>query len=160
MVGRLLLYDALAMTFEQVKLRRDPACPLCGTAPTLTELSDYAAFCGTGRGEETGPSEEITALELKRRLDAGESLEIIDVREPHEWAICRIGGARLVPLGTLAGRVHEFDSSRTYVMQCRSGARSAKAVAVLRAAGFRRLLNLQGGILAWARDVDPSMPTD
>jgi len=158
LVGRLLLYDALAMTFEQVTLRRDPACPLCGDAPTLTELSDYAALCGTGRGEETGP-EEITALELKRRMDGGESLEIVDVREPHEWPICKIAGARLVPLGTLAERVHEFDSSRTYVMQCRSGVRSARAVSVLRAAGFRRLLNLKGGILAWARDVDPSMPT-
>jgi sulfur-carrier protein adenylyltransferase/sulfurtransferase len=159
LVGRLLLYDALAMSFEQVTLRRDPACPLCGDAPTLTELSDYAAFCGTGRGEETGPPEEITAVELKRRLDGGESLEVIDVREPHEWEICRIDGARLVPLGTLGGRIHEFDPSHTYVMQCRSGVRSAKAAAVLRAAGFQRLLNLKGGILAWARDVDPSMPT-
>jgi molybdopterin/thiamine biosynthesis adenylyltransferase/rhodanese-related sulfurtransferase/molybdopterin converting factor small subunit len=164
LVGRLLLYDALAMTFEQVTLRRDPACPLCGDNPTLTELSDYPAFCGTGRGVETSPAgvtplEEITALELKRRLDGGESLEIVDVREPHEWEICRIGGARLVPLGTLAGRLGELDPSRTYVMQCRSGVRSARAVALLRAAGFRRLLNLQGGILAWARDVDPTMPT-
>ena len=159
LVGRLLLYDALAMTFEQVKLRRDPACPLCGTAPTLTELSDYAAFCGTGRGEETGPSEEITALELKRRLDAGESLEIIDVREPHEWAICRIGGARLLPLGSLAGHLHELDPARTTVLHCRSGVRSAQALILLRQAGFRRVLNLRGGILAWARDVDPSMPT-
>jgi molybdopterin/thiamine biosynthesis adenylyltransferase/rhodanese-related sulfurtransferase/molybdopterin converting factor small subunit len=159
LVGRLLLYDALAMTFEQVTLRRDPGCPLCGDAATITELQDYTAFCGAGRGEETGPPEEITALELKRRLDSGEKLEIVDVREPHEWAICRIGGARLVPLGTLTGRLHELDPSRTYVMQCRSGVRSAKAVSVLRAAGFGRLLNLKGGILAWARDVDPSMPT-
>ena len=159
LVGRLLLYDALAMTFDEVSLGRDPACPLCGDAPTLTELSDYPAFCGTGRGEEAAPVDEITARELKRRMDGGESLEIIDVREPHEWAICRIEGARLVPLGTLAGRLHELDPSRTYVMQCRSGVRSAKAVAVLRAAGFRSLLNLKGGILAWAREVDPSMPT-
>jgi adenylyltransferase/sulfurtransferase len=159
LVGRLLLYDALAMTFEQLKLRRDPSCPLCGSAPTITELQDYTAFCGTGRGEETGPVEEIGARELKRRLDQGESLELVDVREPHEWAICRIEGARLVPLGTLAERLHEFDSSRTYVLHCKSGARSAKAVGVLRSAGFRRLLNLRGGVLAWSREVDPSLPT-
>jgi adenylyltransferase/sulfurtransferase len=92
-------------------------------------------------------------------MDSGESLEIVDVREPHEWAICKIEGARLVPLGTLGGRLHEFDSSRTYVLHCKSGARSAKAVALLRNAGFRRLLNLRGGVLAWAREVDPSLPT-
>jgi len=159
LVGRLLLYDALAMSFDELKLRRDPSCPLCGSAPTITELQDYTTFCGTGRGEEAGPVEEITAGELKRRLDHGESLELIDVREPHEWAICRIAGARLMPLGTLAERLHEFDSSRTYVLHCKSGARSAKAVGVLRGAGFRRLLNLRGGVLAWAREVDPSLPT-
>jgi len=103
--------------------------------------------------------EEIGVLELKRRLDAGEPLEIIDVREPHEWAICRIDGARLVPLGSLASRVHEFDSGRTYVLQCRSGVRSARALGLLRQAGFHRLLNLRGGILAWAREIDPTMPT-
>ncbi len=159
LVGRLLLYDALAMRFEELKLRRDPECPLCSPKATIHELQDYPAFCGTGRGEDTGPVEEIGAAELKRRLDAGEPLEIIDVREPHEWAICRIPGARLVPLGSLAERMHELDSARTYVLQCRTGARSAKAVGVLRQAGFRRLLNLRGGVLAWAREVDPTMPT-
>jgi adenylyltransferase/sulfurtransferase len=159
LVGRLLLYDALAMSFEELKLRRDPSCPLCGAAPTILELQDYPAFCGTGRGEDTGPVEEITARELKRRMDLGEDLSLVDVREPHEWAICRIDGARLVPLGTLAGRLHEFDSSRTYVLHCKSGVRSAKAVALLRNAGFRRLLNLRGGVMAWAREVDPSLPT-
>ncbi|HUL78363.1 MAG TPA: ubiquitin-like small modifier protein 1 [Vicinamibacteria bacterium] len=159
LVGRLLLYDALAMSFDELKLRRDPSCPLCGSTPTITELQDYTTFCGTGRGEESGPVEEITARELKQRLDQGESLELIDVREPHEWAICRIAGARLMPLGTLAERLHEFDSSHTYVLHCKSGARSAKAVGVLRGAGFRRLLNLRGGVLAWAREVDPSLPT-
>jgi molybdopterin/thiamine biosynthesis adenylyltransferase/rhodanese-related sulfurtransferase/molybdopterin converting factor small subunit len=159
LVGRLLLYDALAMSFEELKLRRDPACPLCGEAPSIRELQDYVAFCGTGRGEEEGTVEEITAGELKSRMDAGESLELIDVREPHEWAICHIEGARLVPLGTLAERLHEFDSSRTYVLHCKSGVRSAKAVGLLRGAGFRRLLNLRGGVLAWAREVDRSLPT-
>ena len=106
-----------------------------------------------------GDVEEIGVVELKRRLDAGEPLEIIDVREPHEWAICRIEGARLVPLGTLGARIHELDPSRTYVLQCRSGVRSATAVGILRQAGFQSLLNLRGGILAWAREIDPTMPT-
>jgi molybdopterin/thiamine biosynthesis adenylyltransferase/rhodanese-related sulfurtransferase/molybdopterin converting factor small subunit len=159
LLGRLLLYDALAMTFDELKLRRDPECPLCSPQATIHELQDYPAFCGTGRGEDTGPVEEVGAAELKRRLDAGEPLDIIDVREPHEWAICRIPGARLVPLGSLAERMHELDSARTYVLQCRTGARSARAVGVLRQAGFRRLLNLRGGVLAWAREVDPAMPT-
>jgi sulfur-carrier protein adenylyltransferase/sulfurtransferase len=159
LVGRLLLYDALAMRFDELKLRRDPTCPLCGNAPTIHELQDYEAFCGTGRGEAEASVEEITARELKQKLDAGEDLTLIDVREPHEWAICRIEGARLVPLGALAERLHEFDSSRSYVVHCRSGVRSAKAIAQLRQAGFRRLLNLRGGVLAWAREVDPSLPT-
>jgi adenylyltransferase/sulfurtransferase len=163
LVGRLLLYDALAMRFDELELRRDPACPLCGEAPTIRELQDYPAFCGTGRGVESAPPpgqvEEITARELKSRLDAGEPLTVVDVREPHEAAICRIEGARLVPLGSLPERLHELDSAQSYVLHCRSGVRSAKAVALLREAGFRRVLNLQGGILAWARDVDPSLPT-
>jgi adenylyltransferase/sulfurtransferase len=159
LVGRLLLYDALGMIFHELKLKRDPACPLCGGSPTIRALQDYAAFCGTGRGEDAGPVEEITATELQSRLRAGEELEVVDVRDPHEWAICRIPGARLVPLGTVGERLHEFDSSRTYVLHCKSGARSAKAIAQLKRAGFRKLLNLKGGILAWAREVDPSLPT-
>jgi len=159
LVGRLLLYDALAMRFNEVQLPRDPTCPLCSPKATILELQDYPAFCGTARGRDVEPVEEIGASELKRRLDAGEPLEIIDVREPHEWAICRIEGARLVPLGSLASRIHELDSARTYVLQCRSGVRSAKALGLLRQAGFDRLLNLRGGILAWAREVDPTMPT-
>jgi adenylyltransferase/sulfurtransferase len=159
LVGRLLLYDALAMSFDVLKLRRDPKCPLCGESPTIRELQDYTAFCGTGRGEEAGEVEEITPRALKQRLDAGEKLEVVDVREPHEWAICRIEGARLVPLGTIAERLHEFDSSRTYVLHCKSGVRSAKAAGLLRGAGFKKVLNLRGGVLAWAREVDPSLPT-
>jgi adenylyltransferase/sulfurtransferase len=159
LVGRLLLYDALAMRFDELKLRRDPACPLCSPQATIRELQDYPAFCGTGRGQDEEPVEEISAPELKRRLDAGEPLEIIDVREPHEWAICRIEGARLLPLGSLAARMHELDSAHTYVMQCKSGARSAKAQGLLRQAGFRRVLNLRGGVQAWAREVDETMPT-
>ena len=159
LVGRLLLYDALAMSFEELKLRRDPKCPLCGENPTIRELQDYVAFCGIGRGEDAEAVEEISAGELKRRMDDGIALEVIDVRDPHEWEICRIPGTRLVPLGTLAERLHEFDSSKTYVMHCKSGIRSAKAIAQLRRAGFKRLLNLRGGVLAWSREVDPSVPT-
>ena len=159
LVGRLLLYDALAMRFDELRLQRDPDCRLCSSRATIRELQDYPAFCGSGRGQEADPVEEITARELERRLDAGEDLELIDVREPHEWAICRIGGARLLPLGSLAGHLHELDPARTTVLHCRSGVRSAQALILLRQAGFRRVLNHRGGILAWARDVDPSMPT-
>jgi molybdopterin/thiamine biosynthesis adenylyltransferase/rhodanese-related sulfurtransferase/molybdopterin converting factor small subunit len=157
LLGRLLLYDALGMSFRQLRLRKSPECPLCGDSPTITDLQDYVAFCGV---EEEIPEgvEEISATELKRRLDAGEELEMVDVREPHEWAICRIEGARLVPLGALPERLHEFDSSRTYVMQCKVGARSARAIGQLQQAGFKKLLNLRGGVNAWAREVDPSMP--
>ncbi|HET7294389.1 MAG TPA: molybdopterin-synthase adenylyltransferase MoeB [Vicinamibacteria bacterium] len=160
LVGRLLLYDALSMGFTELRLRRNPACPLCGEKPTITELQDYPAFCGLGRGEAPAEGvEEITASELKSRLDAGEDLEVVDVRDPHEHAICRIEGARLIPLGSLGERLHELDSARTYVMHCKSGARSAKAIGQLRKAGFRKLLNLKGGILAWSREVDPTVPT-
>jgi sulfur-carrier protein adenylyltransferase/sulfurtransferase len=158
LVGRLLLYDALAMRFDEVRLSRDPACPLCSPTATIRELQDYPRFCGTGRGDSDSV-EEISPADLKRRLDAGEALEIIDVREPGEWAISRIEGARLMPLGSLAARLPELDPARTYVLQCRSGARSAKAAVLLRRAGFPRVLNLRGGVLAWAREVDPSLVT-
>jgi len=158
LTGRLLLYDALAMSFRQLKLRRNPDCPLCGENPTITELQDYVAFCGVEDAGIYEGVEEISPAELKRRLDGGEDLEMVDVREPHEWEICRIDGARLVPLGTLAERLHEFDSSRTYVMQCKVGGRSARAIGQLQQAGFKKLLNLRGGVNAWAREVDPTMP--
>jgi sulfur-carrier protein adenylyltransferase/sulfurtransferase len=159
LVGRLLLYDALGMRFEELKLRRDPKCPLCGENPTIRELQDYAAFCGIGRGEEAEAVEEIGAAELKRRLDAGDPLEVIDVREPHEFAIAKIPGTRLIPLGSLSEHLHELDTAKTYVVHCKSGARSAKAIGQLRRVGFKRLLNLKGGILAWSKEVDPSVPT-
>jgi adenylyltransferase/sulfurtransferase len=159
LVGQLLLYDALGMRFEELKLRRDPKCPLCGENPTIKELQDYAAFCGVGRGEEVEAVEEIAAAELKRRIDHGEALEVIDVREPHEFAIAKIPGTRLIPLGTLNEHLHELDTAKTYVVHCKSGARSAKAIGQLRRVGFKRLLNLKGGILAWSREVDPSVPT-
>ncbi|HVO64053.1 MAG TPA: molybdopterin-synthase adenylyltransferase MoeB [Terriglobales bacterium] len=159
LIGRLLLVDALGMNFRELKLRKNPDCPVCGTHPTITKLIDYNEFCGI-RGEEK-PVEstvpEIQVEELKRRLDAGENLFVLDVREPHEYQICNIGGY-LIPLGDLPKRVSELDTSREIVAHCRSGVRSAKAVNFLRQAGFKKVTNLAGGILAWADRVDPSMP--
>jgi adenylyltransferase/sulfurtransferase len=160
LVGRLLLVDALGMRFQELKLRKNPECPVCGPHPTITRLVDYEAFCGV-RGEEapaeTGRVPEIQVEELKRRLDAGEDVFVLDVREPHEVAICGIGGL-VIPLNDLPRRAHELDSSRDIVAYCRSGLRSAKAVAFLRQAGFRKVRNLAGGIRAWADRIDRSMP--
>src|SRR6202162_2423301 len=160
LIGRLLLIAALDMKFRELKLRKNPDCPACGTYPTITKLIDYNEFCGI-RGEEkpveTLQAGEIQVEELKKRLDAGEDLFVLDVREPHEYQICNIGG-HLIPLGDLPKRVNELDSSQEIVAHCRSGARSAKAVDFLRQAGFKKVHNLAGGILAWADRVDPKMP--
>jgi len=160
LVGRLLLFDALQMRFRELRLRRNPECPVCGDHRTLTELIDYAEFCGV-RGEEApAPSVQVPELaprELRARLDRGEEVFILDVREPHEYQICNLGG-HLIPLGDLPRRVHELDSSRTIVAHCRSGKRSAEAVAFLRSSGFTRVWNLKGGILAWSDEVDSSVP--
>ena len=159
LISRLLLIDALGMKFRELKLRKNPDCPVCGTHPTVTRLIDYNEFCGI-RGEETPVTSNVPEMqveELKRTLDAGEDIFVLDVREPHEYQICNIGG-HLIPLGDLPKRVHELDSSREIVAHCRSGVRSAKAVDFLRQAGFRKVRNLAGGILAWADRVDPKMP--
>jgi rhodanese-related sulfurtransferase len=160
LVGRLLLFDALAMRFRELKLRKNPECPVCGEHPTVTKLIDYAEFCGI-RGEEAPAPQttvpEISARELKSRLDRGDDLFILDVREPHEYQICNLGGY-LIPLGDLSRRVSELDSSREIVAHCRSGKRSAEAVEFLRQAGFRKVLSLKGGILAWSDEVDPTVP--
>jgi molybdopterin/thiamine biosynthesis adenylyltransferase/rhodanese-related sulfurtransferase len=160
LVGRLLLFDALAMKFRELKLRKNPECPVCGEHATVTKLIDYAEFCGI-RGEEAPMSEtsvpEITPRELRSRLDRGDKLFILDVREPHEYEICNLNGT-LIPLGDLSRRVNELDSSREIVAHCRSGKRSAEAVEFLRKAGFRKIWNLKGGILAWSDEVDPSVP--
>jgi adenylyltransferase/sulfurtransferase len=160
LVGRLLLFDALAMRFREMKLRKNPDCPLCGANRTITKLVDYDEFCGV-RGEESpAPSAqvpEITPRELKTRLDRGDNLFVLDVREPHEYQICNLAG-HLIPLGELPRRAHELDSSREIVAHCRSGKRSADAVDFLRKAGFRKIWNLKGGILAWSDEVDPSVP--
>jgi adenylyltransferase/sulfurtransferase len=160
LIGRLLLFDALGMKFRELKLKKNPDCPLCGINRTITKLIDYEEFCGI-RGEEAPAAvttvPEITPRELKQRLDRGDDLFVLDVREPHEYQICNINGY-LLPLGDLPRRVNELDSSREIVAHCRSGKRSADAAEFLRKAGFRKIWNLKGGILAWSDEVDPSMP--
>jgi molybdopterin/thiamine biosynthesis adenylyltransferase/rhodanese-related sulfurtransferase len=160
LAGRLLLFDALALKFRELKLRKNPACPMCGPSRTIHQLIDYEEFCGI-RGEEAPEVElhvpEIAPHELKQRLDRGDDLFILDVREPHEYQICNLNG-HLIPLGELPRRVHELDSSQEIVVHCRSGKRSAEAVDFLRKAGFRKIHNLRGGILSWSTEVDPSVP--
>jgi len=160
LVGRLLLFDALAMRFRELKLKKNPDCPMCGKNRTITKLIDYEEFCGI-RGEEapamTDGIQEITATELKARQDRGDKLFILDVREPHEYQICNLNG-KLIPLGELPRRVNELDSSVEMVVHCRSGKRSADAIHFLQTAGFKKLWNLKGGVLAWADEVDPRMP--
>jgi sulfur-carrier protein adenylyltransferase/sulfurtransferase len=159
LIGRVLLVDALGMKFRELKLRQNPDCPVCGKNPTVTKLIDYQEFCGI-RGEEapvTANVPEITPEQLKARLDKKDDVFILDVREPHEYQICNLNGY-LIPLGDLPKRVHELDSSREIVAHCRSGVRSAKAVDFLRQAGFKKVKNLAGGILAWSDKVDPTVP--
>jgi sulfur-carrier protein adenylyltransferase/sulfurtransferase len=160
LVGRLLLFDALGMRFRELKLRKNPSCPVCGEHRTITKLIDYEEFCGI-RGEEAPPMTngipEITPKDLKARQDRGDDLFILDVREPHEYQICNLNG-KLIPLGELPRRVNELDSSREMVVHCRSGKRSADAIQFLQKAGFKKLLNLKGGVLGWADEVDPTMP--
>ena len=160
LVGRLLLFDALAMRFRELKLKMNPDCAICGQHRTITKLIDYEEFCGI-RGEEapamTDGISEITATELKARQDRGEKVFILDVREPHEYQICNLNG-KLIPLGELPRRVNELDSSVEMVVHCRSGKRSADAIHFLQTAGFKKLWNLKGGVLARADEVDPRMP--
>jgi adenylyltransferase/sulfurtransferase len=167
LIGRLLLYDALQMHFREFKVRRNPACPVCGDRPTVTKLIDYEQFCGV-RGQEPAAKEatavtngqpvDIAPDELKRRLDAGEDVFVLDVRNPPEYQICRIAGSTLIPLPALPQRLDELDRSRELVVHCKSGMRSQQAIGILRQAGFTNLKNLKGGILAWADKVDPAMP--
>ena len=160
LVGRLLLVDALGAQFRTVKVRKNPACPMCGTHE-ITELIDYDEFCGIPQAAATmkqeGDMPEITPIELAERLRAGD-VDLIDVREPHEWDIAHIPGARLIPLGSFPAAIPSLDRTRDIVVQCRSGARSGKAVRLLQAAGFTRVQNLAGGILRWSDDVDPTIP--
>lgn len=163
LVGRLLLYDALGMRFRELKLRRNPECPVCGDHRTITRLIDYHQFCGVPRqapAEETGKTMdgEIDPVDVKAMIDRGEDFVLIDVREPHEHKIGNIPQAKLIPLGEVPKRLDELDRKADIVIHCKSGMRSAKACGILRQAGFERVRNMRGGILAWSDKVDPSVP--
>jgi molybdopterin/thiamine biosynthesis adenylyltransferase/rhodanese-related sulfurtransferase/molybdopterin converting factor small subunit len=176
LIGRFLIYDALRMRFRELKLRKDPDCPVCGTHPTVTALIDYEQFCGilpaapdpaapltgvasaTNATSMTNAPTEITAVELKQRLDRGDDLKIVDVREPNEYQINRIPGSVLIPLGDVPKRYNELDPDDLIVVHCKMGGRSAKAADFLRSVGFKNVLNLKGGVLDWVDKVDPSQP--
>ncbi len=166
LIGRLMLYNALDMSVEYVRLRKNPNCKICGPNPEVTELIDYEAFCGVpGHDHETGSvggGWDITASELAERLGSdqqnGHKLKLLDVREPHELEISHLEGAKLIPLGQLAARLSELDTADEMVVFCKAGTRSARALELLVSAGFRKVKNLKGGINSWAREVDPEMP--
>jgi molybdopterin/thiamine biosynthesis adenylyltransferase/rhodanese-related sulfurtransferase len=161
LVGRLLLFNALDMSFRELKIRKDPACPMCGPNATIKVLIDYEQFCGVGRGQEEAVASagaEVDAQTLKEWMDAKKKFVLVDVREPNEWDIAHIEGAKLIPLGQIAARVNELDSADEIVLQCHHGSRSARAQAVLGKFGFKKTYNLIGGIDAWATDVEPGMP--
>jgi molybdopterin/thiamine biosynthesis adenylyltransferase/rhodanese-related sulfurtransferase len=162
LIGKLMLYNALDMSFDFVKLRKNPNCKVCGANPEVTELIDYEAFCGVpGHDHDEGSvggGWDIEPLELQKRMAQGNHLRLIDVREPHELEISHIEGARLIPLGQLASRLPELDSAEDIVLFCKSGTRSARALELLLSAGFRKVKNLKGGINAWVRQVDPNQP--
>jgi len=157
LIGRLVLFDALKLQFRELKLEKDPDCPVCGSHPTVTELIDYEAFCGIG-AEPSYDGAEITAQELQQEWERNSDLLVIDVREPHEYEITHIQGAVLIPLGELPDRLNELDGHREIVTHCHHGARSLKALEILKAAGFSKVRSLRGGIDAWAVNVDPSLP--
>ncbi|MCA1621990.1 MAG: molybdopterin-synthase adenylyltransferase MoeB [Acidobacteria bacterium] len=165
LINRLLLFDAWKLRFRELKLRKDPGCPVCGENPTVKGLIDYEEFCGLRPPAETTTvtggeqMEEISATELKERLDRGDDLQIIDVREPNEYEVARIPGAALIPLAQVTQRVGEIDEGRETVVHCKGGVRSARAIEALKGSGFKgKLVNLKGGITAWSNDVDPSIP--
>ncbi len=157
LIGRLVLFDALKLRFRELKLRKDPDCPICGRNPTIHELIDYEAFCGIG-AEPDYSGLEISVEEFRKEREAkGDDLVLIDVREPHEWEIAHIAGARLIPLGQLPDRLGELDGHAEIVTQCHKGSRSMKALEILRGAGFGKVRNLAGGIDAWAQRIEPGM---
>ncbi len=159
LLNRLLLFDAWTMKFRELKLRKNPNCAICGDNPTIKELIDYDAFCGVDLPSETSSLDEITATELKAKLDRGDDIQIIDVREPHEFEFAKIPDTKLIPLAQVVARAAEIDPERMTVVHCKGGVRSAKAIAELQANGFTgRLINLKGGITAWSNEVDPAVP--
>jgi len=155
LIGRLLHFDALKMHFRELKLRRDPQCPVCGENPTIFAPIDYDQFCGS---REDGTVPAISVQELKRKMDASEAFELIDVREPFEFEIARIDGAKLIPLGEIAERADELQREQPIVVHCHTGRRSAQAVQLLKQSGFASVYNLEGGIDAWSDFIDPSVP--
>ncbi len=162
LTGKLLLYNALDMSFDFVKLRKNPNCKICSEQPEITELIDYELFCGMPANDHdegsAGEDWDITVGELDARLKDGEKIHLIDVREPHELQISRLHGAQSIPLGQLASRMSELDSAEEIVIFCKVGPRSTRALEVLASAGFRKIKNLKGGINAWAEEIDPSLP--
>ena len=158
LVNRLMLYDALSMRFRELKLRRNPDCPVCGDHPTVTELIDYEMFCGITPEPATFTSYEITPAEVDTWLHSDDPPFLLDVREPNEWEIGHLPDATRISVNELQGRLNELDTAREMVVYCRSGVRSGRAVDMLRAAGFRKVKNMTGGILRWSDDVDASIP--
>jgi molybdopterin/thiamine biosynthesis adenylyltransferase/rhodanese-related sulfurtransferase len=162
LVGKLLMYDALDMSFEYVNLRKNPNCKICGNNPAITQLIDYEEFCGTPAHNpdlgSAGNDWDISATELAHQLKTNNNLKVVDVREPHELEISQIPGSILIPLGELASRMSELDSADNIILMCKSGTRSTRALEILHSAGFRKIKNLKGGINSWAREVDPSLP--
>ena len=155
LIGRLLHFDALKVKFRELNLRHDPQCPVCGENPTIFSPIDYEQFCGV-RDDEAIPG--ISPHELKRRMDAGERFELIDVREPFEYEIARIDSAKLIPLGEIAERLDELKREQPIIVHCHSGMRSAQAVRLLQQRGFAKVYNLEGGIDAWSEQIDPNVP--
>ncbi len=162
LIGRLVYFDALQMRFKEFKLRPDPKCPVCSANPTITALIDYDQFCGIPQAQAAEDAEppvpEISVEDLKARQDRGDKFVLLDVREPFEYDIARIAGSKLIPMGELPSRMSELDSADEIVIHCKMGGRSAKALRQLQKAGFSKLLNVEGGILAWSDRVDPSVP--
>ena len=162
LIGRLVHFDALKLKFREFKLRKDPKCPVCSENPTITELIDYEQFCGIPQAAAAeaaeAPIPTISVVDLKKKIDAKEKFVLLDVREPFEWDICHLDGAKLIPVGELPSRMSELDSADEIVIHCKSGMRSAKAVRLLQEAGFAKLHNVEGGITAWAEQIDESVP--
>jgi len=164
LIGRLMLYDALEMKFRELKIRKDPSCPVCGEHPTIHDLQDYESFCGIipheekAEGEESTPIEQINARQLQEAIASGKEITLLDVREPQEWDITHLPGAKLIPLGEVPERVNELDSADEIVVYCHHGQRSQRAINFLKKVGFSRLKNLAGGIDSWAANVDHEMP--
>lgn len=161
LIGRLLLFDALKMRFRTLNLRKNPKCPMCGTHPTITQLIDYEAFCGSGQAAQnklTVQSDEVSAPQLASMLESGQAFSLIDIREPYENEICRLNPATLIPMKTLLDNVNQLDLGTEYVLYCRTGNRSRQVLDALKLAGFQRVKHLKGGILDWIEKVDPSLP--